>query len=347
MAAVILPFVEALQDADTTAALDADGDLTTCADWARTWHAAFGTPADLLVRSGSAALPLTIERRRGSRVLRSFTNGHSQRSLTGSPAPGTAEGLVQALVARGGWDMVHVQGLSMDWATAFARAGRKSGLAVNVEHESTQLTADLSGDRELFLNGRSRSTFKRKAQLERAMRRSHHIRFVEPPPDQTMSRYLAAEQQSWKAERGELLSASPQIESFYRTLATNRFANEGRPWIVTLQSGEHMIAGILFLRNRQQAVALKSFYDRDFARFSPGFVLLRHCIERLVEQRLSGRLDFYSGRSAYEPFATGLTVYQDLVLWAPTTRARMLRVARRALHRSRTARRFTGIERPD
>ncbi|WP_167620177.1 GNAT family N-acetyltransferase [Paracoccus ravus] len=342
MSAGITSFSHAMRDAGLRRLLDRDGDLTTCAKWAELWHQSFGQEDDLLVVGDEAALALTRERRMGARVLRSFTNGHSQRALAGRPGTDGAFSLLSALAARPGWEMLHLQGLSAEWRDDFVAAGAELGLSVACECQSPRWLARLGKEPQTYLASRSPSTFGRKAQLQRAFLKQCDAEFGAEDACSGLSEYLAAERASWKAQRGELLSATPRIERFYRLATQTDFGDGGRAWMVSVRDRGRMVAGMIWLRDGAQAVALKAFYDEDYRKYSLGFLLLRHAIAGLIDEGFSGRVDFYSGAAAYAPFATESRDYADLVIWARSPRARAARQIRDALHRGRLALRARG-----
>lgn len=297
---------------------DADGP-TLGFDWLSRWQRHFGSAEDAVFASDAGVLPLTFERRKGARILRSFTNGHAQRSL----APGDPDGLLRALLNHPRWDALHLQGLPPGSARALIDAAQKRGLAGQVEHQFVHFFADLSTGPKPFWDGRSNSTFKRKAKYERAMSRAHDVAFHADKAERGIDRFFAAERASWKTQTGELLTANNTLEAFYRDLAASP-----RSQIYSLQSQDRLVAAYLTHETDREITCLKTFFADDFGKYSVGFVLMRRMFEHWFTKGFSGRVDLYTSVDGFAPFATGKAPFADVLIWAPTLRAGVLRRAR-------------------
>ncbi|MCT4558970.1 MAG: GNAT family N-acetyltransferase [Pelagimonas sp.] len=305
-------------------------DPTTSDPWLALWQRHFGTPEDLSLQTNRTRLPLTREQRRGARVWRSFTNGHSQRSLANPPQGPDALDLLTRIKAQRGWDMLHLQGLHPDWARDLTQAAGVLGLVAKVEHEVQHLFTDLGEAPQSYLERLSGSGFKRLAKSERALNRVTPVSFHQDDPASTIDAYLAAEHHSWKAQQGELLTHDQATTGFYRDLSRMPGTQ-----MFTLRSADQILGGFLTYGHDSHVVCLKTFYDTAFQKYSVGSLIIRNVLLHLLDQGFAGRVDFYSDRAGYARFATGQARYVDLVIWARHPRAYALRQMRDALQRHR------------
>lgn len=314
-------------------------DPTTSAGWLCNWHSAFGGGADPCAVAGNARLFMLREGRSGARVWRSATNGQSQRSDPGGD-PANAAALMQLLIGAGAWDMLHLQGLSPEWAAALTRAARDAGLVAGPEHSFAHAQAVID-DPAAYLAGRSASTFKRKAKQQRQLHRARPVSFDEHAGADlpaALRSYCAAERGSWKSQDGELISDNPRLEQFYGGLfhPDTTFA---RPRIFFMRAGGRIIAGLLALEQGPRLVLLKMFYDAEMAKYSPGFLLLEHIVQGHL--RAGQVIDFYADGPSYAPFTNRQQRFDDIVIWAAGPRAAAFRLLRSAMQKVRHLRQRT------
>lgn len=325
---------------------------TTGRDWLARWYAAFAQPdrdPALILRDAGGAvaglMPL-VGATQGPlgmvRVLRSPTNGQAQYAALRLPA-GSLDVAAQALLAvlrrRPGWDFLHLQGVPLPEAEALERAAASLGMGVGQEHAFSHLITDLAGLRAGRLSlPMSGDTRRRKERQARALEREGGLCFetVRDPAalPAAMEAYLEAERISWKAEAGELLTDTPTLAGFYRRMVDRPGPDEA-PQIRFLRLEGRIIGGLLVFRAADDAVALKTFFDPDFSRHSPGMLLLMRLVSDLMAEPGVARLHWYSGKASFEALATGRRAFRDLMIWGPGPRARIAQGARRALHRLR------------
>lgn len=320
-----------------------DGPVSDAA-WLQAWAAAFADSARVLVAGdGLARLPLVRQFRKPAnllRVLGSPTNGQSQYAglcLSPDDPEGSAKALLQAAADLSGWDFMHLQGVPLADCAPLQRAAAALGLTVQVERQFLHHVTDLAAVREGTLPPpMSSPTRRRKDRQMRALERLGQVevtRATGPDCPAALEAYLTAEPTSWKAEGGELLTATPAITAFYRAVAMLPGAEI---WLMRLDG--RVIAGMILRRAGGELVCLKTFHDRVLDAHSPGS-LLAICIQRHhLQDPDSRRMNFFSGKDAYRFLATGQDQLCDLILWGPGARPALMRGIRGLLHRLRPAR---------
>jgi CelD/BcsL family acetyltransferase involved in cellulose biosynthesis len=105
--------------------------------------------------------------------------------------------------------------------------------------------------------------------------------------EQGLSRFMQIESLSWKGSQGSALCQNEALASFYRVL-TDRLAELGWLEWAFLEVEGKTIAAILGIRVNRSLVALKICYDKAYASFSPGTVLLTKLFEKAF---LGGQVD--------------------------------------------------------
>lgn len=336
-ASPLVAFSPGSTDAQALSALASDSPARG-PEWLRAWYGAFGDierdPVLLVEDEGRlvGALALTRTSRLGGslRLLSSTTNGHSQYAALlidrASPGP-VADALIEALVARTDWDMLRLQGLDAGDAALLEERALARKLAVDLEH--------IFANHVLRLSSASEGRAKTAKRLERQLRSLRQAGAVTidvasgPSALAALSEYTAAESRSWKAAGGELLASGPAILAFYRALADGADLH-----VHLLRVDGVVIAGLCTIPTGGGVVALKVFFDADFAKYSPGTILLHRLSADAAIDPAVGSVDFHSSREAYRPLSNDVRVSLDLTLWSRTLRARagrFVRAVRRSL----------------
>lgn len=322
-------------------ALPGDGPVTDGA-WLQAWSTAFDTGTRLLLTpDGTACMPLLRQSRGPANLLRilcSPTNGHSQYAglaLSPENPEGSAKALLSAATALPRWDFLHLQGLSLAYRDPLHRAADALGLNLQTERRFSHHVADLAAIRAGTLPApMSGATRRRKDRQLRALERVGRVEFTRAAgPDRfaALEIYLQAEQLSWKAAGGELLSASPGISGFYRSVAT---LPGTEIWLMRLDS--RPIAGMILRRAAGELVCLKTFFDHALDAYSPGALLTISIMRHHLQDPMTARMNFYSGKDAYRFLATGDIPLCDLIIWSPGARPALIRAIRGMRHGFRT-----------
>jgi CelD/BcsL family acetyltransferase involved in cellulose biosynthesis len=163
---------------------------------------------------------------------------------------------------------------------ALLSSALRSTAAVNCTPRHASVTVELPSNFEAFESSMStsrRSTIRRKW---RGATREHGeilAEFITPEPRdvvEQLARIEAIEGSGWKQRSGTALAADPMMRDLVSRLA-NAFALEGLLVLAYLKIGGRDAACRLILRQQSAWFEIKIGYDEEFARFSPG-VLLMH-----------------------------------------------------------------------
>lgn len=84
--------------------------------------------------------------------------------------------------------------------------------------------------------------------------------------------FLRLEAAGWKGETGTAFGSAPAHAAFLREIC-ERFAEQGRLWLLSLAVGERVVAMKCNLLAGGTAFCFKIAYDEELARFSPGIQL--------------------------------------------------------------------------
>ncbi|MEX0284556.1 MAG: GNAT family N-acetyltransferase [Paracoccaceae bacterium] len=269
----------------------------------------------------------------GVRLLASTTNGHARYAVLFLPE-GTADVLRKALTQRPGWDALRLEGLNQRDADALTTAFARAGHRVETERRFHSLLRR-SGPDAPPLPAPSSKTRRRRDRQERAFAETGRLEWVDatgPDSVSALDAFIAGEAQSWKAATGEPLNASPEIAGFYRTLAQG---SDPTLRVTLLKRDGTVVAGLICVEANGERVALKTFYDMDLKRHSPGMMVLRRAAQQVDNAPDFSRLDLFSDWSQYDGLANDQRALCDLTIWNSTPRATLLRLARIGLRRLR------------
>jgi CelD/BcsL family acetyltransferase involved in cellulose biosynthesis len=133
---------------------------------------------------------------------------------------------------------------------------------------------------EQGISSSRRSTIRRKW---RAAEREHgkvEAEFIMPEAGnlvRQLARIEAIEGSGWKGRSGTALSADSRMRHFVERLAAS-FAKEGRLVLAFLRIGDRDAACRLILSYRSTWSEIKIGYDEEFARFSPGLLMMNETL---------------------------------------------------------------------
>ncbi len=231
---------------------------------------------------------------------------------------------------------------------------RLSGLVIE---DSNQVDALHDSEKGFFVNeidrimapyrvlsAADRTPSKKARQRERALRKSGPLVLetfrnaddILPQLDEFFEQHV----RRWSNQETRSLFEDPQKRDFYRSV-TRYLSASGTVRFTTARLDSRMIASHFGFRYRDRYLYYKPAFEPDFARLSPGIVLVEHLL-RIAADENAGQFDFLIGDEQYKHrFATATrTVVQLHVtksMWAAALRrgkavARKVRDAgRRAL----------------
>lgn len=316
-------------------------------DWLECWWSHFGDPggAEILINlDGGQDLTAALFTRRTRenfcgfpvRSIRCWVNDHCHRA--GLVVAGCD---VEALAASwlthwertaGSWDVLRLHGVPScsRVVSALAHEARAQGYASAVqEWDHTRLVIDRPW-RDYFASIRRKT----RNSKERTMRRLEEIgqcawRKYSHGNDvlSGLELFIEMEQRSWKARRGEIMLHRPNVGDFYRDLG-RRLAGHGRFEVDLLFLDQRVIGGLISLSYKNRLTTLKISFDQEFARYSPGWILLRYVVEDAFARQFD-EIDFYAWKPISRWWSKDTRRFHNLLLFSPAIRGRAIAMAKR------------------
>jgi CelD/BcsL family acetyltransferase involved in cellulose biosynthesis/GT2 family glycosyltransferase len=262
--------------------------------WVRTWWESFGRPGALrllVVRDGReeplGIVPLVADRMSGRGTglgLRRLTapwNPHTPRvDWLFAERPEACCRAIWNLLERddSGWDVLELPQLPVDSPVleTFARLAEESGCLVEQREGSDSPFVPTDGEWERFLRQRSRK-FRQRLRRSRRLAAEHGEIELERLDgsdrlDALLDEGFALEAAAWKERAGSAIRCDPEVESFYRLLAS-RCAERGWLGLYFLRIGGRRAAFEYTVRFGGAVYLLKGGYDPDYSRCSPSMIL--------------------------------------------------------------------------
>lgn len=291
----------------------------------RARYDAFGDPDRdpiLVAESGDRLLGILAlnQRRQGPaklwRIAPSTTNGHSRYTalaLDPEAPPVTIDRLLDAAATSASWYILALGDMPAEQAERVASWGARNRLKVEAGPELTSPVIEFGADRTAAVPARSKTT----RRMERALAREGELTLhVVTGPDalaDAYHEYLAAELHSWKAERGEPLTADPRITRFYSSLM-DLSGQAACGYIHFLRLDGNPIAACISLVSGKALVTIKCFFDDRLRRFGAGTILDHQFIEWIANETDIERVDFYTPLEHYLPFGNRIEHYRSVTL---------------------------------
>lgn len=323
--AAFAPQWQALARTDTThCSLFATYDYVLLA-W-RHLHTADDRLFVIVVSDGTApvgVVPLAIcpSRRWGMkvRVMRFIAQQEGDRPgivSAGEPASIWLAAFEALLAHRAHWDLLQLAELDQDDWPVTNLGGFGRGIFGRVEADTSVASIDLRSAWADYLASRSRNTrknYRRKlAQLDRRHPEWRIETATEPAAvERALNRYIAIEQQSWKASSPVGVAKDARHASFYRDLL-GLLATRGEARISILTSGSTDMAGSIQMIWRDTVLDRHIAHARQYDADSVGSVLGAEVI----------RQHFGSGRTTLDlmGLAVGHPKRLQVEEWSTTTR---------------------------
>jgi CelD/BcsL family acetyltransferase involved in cellulose biosynthesis/predicted ATP-grasp superfamily ATP-dependent carboligase len=295
--------------------------------WTRSWWSAFGERyAPLFITAsrdnrvmGVAAL-VVEHRRRGGRVVKFL--GHERADycdiIAGADKADVVTAVLHAVFREARWDIIELSRIPGASSTVelVRRVCEPAGYRCMVDDEFTCPTLLIEGHeaeaRQIFNNPGLRrrvNYFERQGHL--LIRDLKAASDVEPYLDAFFRQHITR----WQSSGSPSLFLAPDVARFYRLLATN-LADAGWLLFSVVELDGHPLAFHYGFDYNGSLMWYKPSFNIDFAKHSPGLVMLRHLIGYALERKRQ-ELDFTLGD---EPFKRRFTNYAR-----KTTRVRIFR----------------------
>jgi CelD/BcsL family acetyltransferase involved in cellulose biosynthesis len=284
-----------------------DQDPFLSCDWFATWWRAFGGRRALYLvtarRNGRlcAVLPLMLERawRHGIPVRRLAAIGNDHTPRFDLVRADDDEQLHRdiwshVMTLRNRWDVFDLPRLSAHSTTAdrFVRLAEEQGMQYSLwQHAPESPWIDILPDWDDYLESLS-ANFRK--DLRRKMRRLTAAGTVgletvtgRQALDQALADGLTIEAEGWKGSNRTAISSQPEVADFYTELA-GVMADRGQLRLHFLTLNDVRIAFDYSIIANRTLYSLKAGHSTDYARFSPGTVMLGLILQRAHEEGLIG-----------------------------------------------------------
>jgi CelD/BcsL family acetyltransferase involved in cellulose biosynthesis len=166
---------------------------------------------------------------------------------------------------------------------ACADSGRKAGIIAG--HERALLASELPGDAYVRATLETKRRKEADRQRRRLAERGELDLRIARAPDEVMpalEAFLELEAAGWKGKRGTDLKHAPGAAPFIREVA-GALAPEGAIRVVTLLSRGKPAAAGLVATSGTRAFYIKTAYDEELARYSPGLLLTLDITRHLLD----------------------------------------------------------------
>lgn len=266
--------------------------------WHRCWWASLARKSDRLLvyhwtdgQQTRAVVPL-LTRGRLVRVLSAPFNPHTPvwDIACADLDPKVLESLIRHLGAAADRFIFPAVAAGEPLHDALIQAAEHCGGHVDERLDSLEAYIDMTLGWENYLAGRDKKTIQNYARKERQLARMGQLEYREIRSDPALKDLLgecyAVEHASWKGRRGSAIASRPETESFYTRLALAA-SRAGALSLKTLRLDGRLLAFDLSLRHRTEMFALKIGFDPEFAKHSPGQVLVYSMIRQLQNTGLT------------------------------------------------------------
>jgi CelD/BcsL family acetyltransferase involved in cellulose biosynthesis len=274
--------------------------------WTQAWWEAFGKGDRVLATwsetDGEPAAAAWLRRAPGGGLV-SPTNAHSGDWDALAASEMAREHLWEGLAAAGArWvrlEAMRTQSESLEAAqAAFSRAGYR----VVVEEGARSPYLELPGSFDELMAGMSRNHRSQVGRRRRSLEREGELTFRTITGgaglDDALASVFEVEASGWKARAGTAILREPGAEELYRTFA-RAGAREGILRIHLLELDGRAIAGDLGAVVGGVGYLLKTGFDEDWSRLSPGLVLRADVLRASIEEGLTG-YDFLGPDDPYK-----------------------------------------------
>lgn len=187
-----------------------------------------------------------------------------------------------------------------------------SPLVFEVDEHVTTVSIDLWGNFDEYWSNRPTKLRQNIDRSQRTVRRNGmnwHFETVESPQEVqfAVDRYGELESRGWKRQTGTAVHPTNTQGQFYRDILRG-FAEKGRGVVYELYFERRLVSSQLAIGNDSMLITLKTTYDEEFSKYSPGKLL----------DYLTLRHEFQLGRFSKIEFCTNAG--PELIRWGTRTR---------------------------
>lgn len=203
-----------------------------------------------------------------------------------------------------------------------------SPLVFEVDQHATTVTVDLRDSFDEYWSKRPRKLRQNIDRSQRALQQNGikwHFKTVESPQkiQAAVEKYGDMESRGWKFQEGTAVHSTNTQGQFYRDVLCG-FAERGKGVVYELYFEGSLVSSQLAIANDSMLITLKSTYDENFSKYSPGKLL----------DYLTLRHEFQLGRFSKVEFCTNAA--PELMRWGTLTRP----VSHITVYRNKLARRL-------
>ncbi len=208
-----------------------------------------------------------------------------------------------------------------------------SSLLVEVDQHAVTVAIDLRDDFNTYWSNRPAKLKQNIARVQRNLKQNGvrwRFETVESPEEvrDAVDRYGDLESRGWKFQAGTAVNSANAQGQFYRDILGG-FAEKGKGVVYELYFEDFLVSSQLAIGNDELIITLKTTYDEEFSKYSPGKLL----------DYLTLRHEFELGRFSKVEFCTNAT--RELIWWGTQGRS----VCHITVYRNQLAWRLVGFYR--
>jgi CelD/BcsL family acetyltransferase involved in cellulose biosynthesis len=272
--------------------------------WVSAWAAAFAPRRlEVLVARRDGRLAGVLAVVRGRAGTRSAANAHTPHFEILGEDPSVVRTLVDGLYAERprSVTLAYLDPAAAGWTAALAGArGARYRAATRVVLRAPCVT--VAGEHEAYLRARRRGFLADLRRRRRRLAEGGAVTFeagdAGPRTTALLDELLILEAAGWKAGRGTAIAARGSTRRFYAGVVAWAAAR-GSLRLLVLRLDRRPLAALLGVQEDGVLYLLKGGFDPDYARYSPGQLVLAEAIERAFADGLR-RIELGGGADAYK-----------------------------------------------
>lgn len=299
--------------------------------WVKVWWSHFSKSAELYlmcIRKNGALVgvaPLMCQRVYWRflpvREIRGFDNGQSVRPglLLATQIDELMPLVVKSMLERSDlkWDVWYLNGLDKYQSKALFNAiVSNSRLSMVESKRFFHSYLSLEGDWSDYLSNKTAKFRKSLRYADNLLGKQGivHLYMYENQHEllDAVELFFELDSRSWKRDKGECLLNDRNLVDYYRTLI-HEFAEIGACGIYLLSLDDKVIGGVLCLFMHNIIYTLKTSFDNDYAKFSPGTVLFHHLIESAFTTGFRA-IDFVGKMPFSDQWTENNQCFQDVMI---------------------------------